>query len=72
MGSLAWLRYLSHTQVIEGSNLSPSIVEFKTESRRRTLKIRKKVSLCWYLFKNQPTEMCYHQRGKDYYIELIN
>ena len=25
MGSLAWLRYLSHTQVIEGSNLSPSI-----------------------------------------------
>ena len=27
MGSLAWLRYLSHTQVIEGSNLSPSIVE---------------------------------------------
>jgi hypothetical protein len=25
MGSLAWLRYLSHTQVIESSNLSPSI-----------------------------------------------
>jgi hypothetical protein len=25
MGCLAWLRYLSHTQVIESSNLSPSI-----------------------------------------------
>ena len=24
MGSLAWLRYLSHTQVIESSNLSSS------------------------------------------------
>lgn len=26
MGGLAWLRYLSHTQVIESSNLSPSIL----------------------------------------------
>ena len=25
MSSLAWLRYLSHTQVIESSNLSSSI-----------------------------------------------
>jgi hypothetical protein len=24
MGSLAWLGYLSHTQVVESSNLSPS------------------------------------------------
>ena len=36
MGSLAWLRYLSHTQVIEGSNLSPSI------DQSREKKIRKK------------------------------
>jgi hypothetical protein len=26
MGGLVWLGYLSHTQVVEGSNLSPSIV----------------------------------------------
>jgi hypothetical protein len=27
MGSLAWLGYLSHTQVVESSNLSPSIFD---------------------------------------------
>ena len=27
MGSLAWLGYLSHTQVVESSNLSPSTCE---------------------------------------------
>jgi hypothetical protein len=26
MGSLAWLGYLSYTQVVESSNLSPSII----------------------------------------------
>ena len=28
MGSLAWLGYLSHTQVVESSNLSPSIIYY--------------------------------------------
>jgi hypothetical protein len=28
MGSLAWLGYLSYTQVVESSNLSPSIIYF--------------------------------------------
>ena len=28
MGSLAWLGYLSYTQVVESSNLSPSIIYY--------------------------------------------
>lgn len=35
MDSLGWLRYLSHTQVIESSNLSPSI-EFSVQISDRT------------------------------------
>ena len=33
MGSLAWLGYLSHTQVVESSNLSPSILSFDQNSK---------------------------------------
>ena len=35
MGSLAWLRYLSHTQVIEGSNLSPSIDHSREKKNKK-------------------------------------
>ena len=46
MGSLAWLGYLSHTQVVESSNLSPSTRSYAFLKRNRWL-YYDVVKECW-------------------------
>ena len=47
MGGLAWTGYLSHTQVVESSNLSPSIL-FSCEETSYCITYIFAISICKY------------------------
>jgi hypothetical protein len=49
MGGLAWTGYLSHTQVVESSNLSPSIL-FSCEAASYCISYIFAISNCKYSF----------------------